>query len=59
MKEELKEELKRGIITLIVFIALYFLLPMLTQYKGYDVCVQSIHLMTSVIGAGCYWIGSK
>ncbi len=55
----MKEELKRGIITLVVFIALYFLLPMLIQYKSYDVYVQSICLLASVIGAGCYWVGSK
>lgn len=60
-KEEIqmKELIKRILTTMVVFFALYFFLPLLVQYKSYDVYVQSICVLASVIGAGFYWVGSK
>lgn len=55
----MKELIKRILTTMVVFFALYFFLPLLVQYKSYDVYVQSICVLASVIGAGFYWVGSK
>lgn len=50
---------KRIVTTIAVFFVLYFSLPMLIQYKSYDVYVEAICLLASVIGAGFYWVGSN
>ena len=55
----MKECLKRAGVTLAVFVVLYFLLPTLIMYYGYDVNVQAICILASVTGAGFYLVGSK
>lgn len=55
----MKELVMRGVITIVVFFALYFLLPLLLQYKNYDVYAQAICILAAVVGAGLYWVGSN
>ncbi|MBQ4040315.1 MAG: hypothetical protein IJC91_04175, partial [Oscillospiraceae bacterium] len=54
-----KELVMRVVITVVVFFVLYFFLPLLLQYKGYDVYVQAICILAAVVGAGLYWVGSN
>lgn len=55
----MKEQGKRILITIVVFFVLYFFLPILIRYKGYDVYVQAICALAAVVGAGFYWVGSN
>lgn len=54
----MKELVMRIAITIIVFFVLYFFLPLLLQYKSYDVYVRAICVLAAVVGAGLYWVGS-
>lgn len=58
-RNRMKEFVMRGVITIVVFFALYFLLPLLLQYKSYDVYAQAICILAAVVGAGLYWVGSN
>lgn len=55
----MKTLVMRGVITIVVFLVLYFLLPLLLQYKNYDVYTQAICIFAAVVGAGLYWVGSN
>lgn len=59
MPDKLKKYIKRIVSTVVAFFLLYFSLPSLISYKSYDVYVETICLLTSVVGAGFYWVGSK
>ncbi len=50
---------KRVIISVIVFVAVYIISGILIGWHGYDALLQGIKVLTAVIGAGCYWIGSN
>ena len=55
----MKEQAVRVVITIVVFFVLYFFLPLLVQYKSYDVYVEAICILAAVVGAGLYWVGSN
>ena len=59
MKNRLVKQRKRIILGIIVFVVVYVIFGVLIQFTGYDVGVDAIRILTSVIGAGCYWIGSN
>ena len=50
---------KRAIISVIVFAVVYILSGILIGWNGDDALLQGIKVLTAVIGAGCYWIGSN
>jgi len=50
---------KRAIMSVIVFIVVYIVSGILIGWNGYDAILQGIKVLTAVIGAGCYWIGSN
>lgn len=55
----MKKLIMRIVITIAVFFVVYFFFPLLLKYTGYDVYVQAIRILSAVVGAGCYWIGSN
>ena len=55
----MNDTMKRLIITIVVFIVTYFLSTILINFHAYDMYINAIKVLTSVIGAGCYWIGSN
>lgn len=55
----MKELGMRIVVTIAVFFVLYFFLPVLLQYKSYDVYVRSVCILAAVVGAGLYWVGSN
>lgn len=54
-----KEELKRTIISLVVFAVIYCGSEFVIGNSVYDVYVKAIEFLAAVVGAGCYWIGSN
>jgi hypothetical protein len=50
---------KRAMITVIVFLIIYFLSGPIIGWTDYDVYLKVIEFLAAVIGAGCYWIGSN
>ena len=58
-RNRMKELAMRIVISIVVFFALYFFLPLLLQYKNYDVYAQAICILAAVVGAGLYWVGSN
>lgn len=54
-----KEELKRAIISLVVFAVIYLGSEFVIGSSAYNVYVKAIEFLSAVVGAGCYWIGSN
>ncbi len=59
MKDTTKETGIRAIISLAIFVGIYFLSGPIIGWTQYDMYLKSIEFLTAVIGAGCYWIGSN
>lgn len=49
----------RAMITIAVFVVIYVVTPILIGYKGYDMYLDAFRVLGTIIGAGCYWIGSN
>lgn len=54
-----KEELKRALISAVVFAVIYLGSEFVIGNSVYDVYVKPIEYLAAVVGAGCYWIGSN
>ena len=50
-------KIKRAIISVIVFVVIYFLAGFIIRWSNYDMYLEALKVLTAVIGAGCYWIG--
>lgn len=50
---------KRGVISVIIFIMIYFISDMIIGAPAYDASVKSNQVLTAIVAAGCYWIGSN
>ena len=59
MKDNVRDTILRVIISLAIFVGIYFLSGPIIGYTSYDMYLKGIELLTAVIGAGCYWIGSN
>lgn len=55
----MKHEGKRAIISGVVFVGVYVLSGVLIRWHSYDMYLEALKVLTAVIGAGCYWIGSR
>ena len=55
----MKDTAKRAMITVIVFLIIYFLSGPIIGWTSYDMYLKGIEFLAAVIGAGCYWIGSN
>ncbi len=53
------DKIKRGISSILVFLVIYFLADFVISVPTYDAYVKAMEYLAAVIGAGCYWIGSK
>ena len=52
-------KIKRAIISVIVFVVIYFLTGFIIRWSNYDMYLEALKVLTAVIGAGCYWVGSN
>ncbi len=55
----MKKEGKRAVVSCAVFAGVYVLSGVLIRWHSYDMYLEALKVMTAVIGAGCYWIGSR
>lgn len=55
----MNNKIKRGIISVIVFVVIYFVAGLIIRWQSYDMYLEALKVLTAVIGAGCYWIGSN
>lgn len=56
---DMHQTMKRAILSVIVFAVVYFLFDLLLKSNTYDVYLDGLRISTAVLGAGCYWIGSR
>lgn len=54
-----KETMIRIIISIVVFVVIYWGSGFVIGWREFNVYVQAIEFLAAVIGAGCYWIGSN
>lgn len=60
MKDTIHNEtVMRVIISLALFIGIYYLSGPIIGWTQYDMYLKGIEFLAAVIGAGCYWIGSN
>ena len=52
-------KIKRAIISVIVFVVIYFLAGFIIRWSNYDMYLEALKVLTAVIRAGCYWVGSN
>ncbi|MBQ8917730.1 MAG: hypothetical protein IJ044_03315 [Oscillospiraceae bacterium] len=55
----MNKTIKRAIISVVVFIIIYFVSPYIIGWTAYDMYLKAIEFLAAVIAAGCYWIGSN
>ncbi len=53
------ETVIRVMISLALFIGIYYLSGPIIGWTQYDMYLKGIEFLAAVIGAGCYWIGSR
>ena len=53
------ETIIRVMISLALFIGIYYLSGPIIGWTQYDMYLKGIEFLAAVIGAGCYWIGSN
>ncbi len=49
----------RAVISVAVFVIVYYGASFVTDWSSYDSSLKTIQYLAAVIGAGCYWIGSR
>lgn len=55
----MNHERKRAVVSGVVFVGVYVLSGTLIRWRSYDMYLEALKVLTAVIGAGCYWIGSR
>ncbi|MDU5532372.1 MAG: hypothetical protein E6066_09060 [Oscillospiraceae bacterium] len=55
----MSDTIKRVLISVVVFLVIYFLSGPIIGWTNYDMYLKGIEFLAAVIGAGCYWIGSN
>lgn len=58
-EKEMNHERKRAVVSGVVFVGVYVLSGALIRWRSYDMYLEALKVLTAVIGAGCYWIGSR
>lgn len=58
-KKMTKEVMQRTILSVVVFAIIYWSSDFVIGWREFNVYVKAIEFLAAVIGAGCYWIGSK
>ena len=59
MKPSTKNTIKRALVSIAVFAAIYLLSGPIIGWTGYDMNLKGIEFLSAVVGAGRYWIGSN
>lgn len=59
MKPSTKNTIKRALVSIAVFAAIYLLSGPIIGWTDYDMNLKGIEFLSAVVGAGCYWIGSN
>ena len=61
VKKELvtRDASRRGIISIVLFAVIFYCADFVLQMPPYDINIEAIKFLSAVIGAGCYWIGSR
>lgn len=55
----MKDDTKRSVITIMLFVAIFWGSPYLLGSPAYDATVRAIELLSAVLASGCYYIGSR
>lgn len=55
----MKDDTKRIIITLVLFIVIFWGSPYLLGSPAYDATVRAIELLSAVLASGCCYVGSR
>lgn len=55
----MNQTLKRALVSLGVFAVIYLLSGPIIGWTAYDAHLRAMEFLAAVIGAGCYWIGSR
>lgn len=58
-ESKMKNTVGRALISVAVFIIIYFLSGPMIGWTNYDMYLKGIEYLAAVIGAGCFWIGSN
>lgn len=58
-KKITKEVMQRAILSIVVFAIIYWGSGFVIGWREFNVYIKAIEFLAAVIGAGCYWIGSK
>ena len=53
------EVMQRAILSIVVFAVIYWGSDFVIGWREFNLYVKAIAFLAAVIGAGCYWIGSK
>ena len=61
VKKELvtRDASRRGIISIILFALIFYGADFVLQMPLYDINIEAVKFLSAIIGAGCYWIGSR
>lgn len=55
----MKDEYKRGLISVCIFVLIFFVFKLLVGVSTYDDGIEAMRFLSAVLGAGCYWVGSR
>lgn len=55
----MKDEYKRGLISVCIFVLIFFVFKLLVGVSAYDDGIEAMRFLSAVLGAGCYWVGSR
>lgn len=54
-----QDALRRGIISIVLFAVIFYGADFVLQTPLYDINIEAVKFLSAVVGAGCYWIGSR
>ena len=55
----MKSLLKRIVVSILLFVIVFWGSPYIMESAVYDIVARAIELCAAVLAAGCYWIGSR
>lgn len=55
----MNQTVKRAIISVLVFIAVFIGAGIVTRVPAYDGLIKTLEFLSAIIAAGCYWVGSN
>ena len=55
----MNETARRAVISLVVFAVIYYGSGFVIGWIAYDMYLRAVEFLAAVLGAGCFWIGSR